>query len=173
MKEYLCIGQVVKPQGVRGEIKVLPLTDDVERFLDLARVFLRADGGEERAVTGARTREGYAYLCLAGVSDRDAAEALRGRELFVPRAEAAPLPEGRYYIADLLGMQVVDESGRELGRLKDVMQAGGNDVYEVQGERTFRFPALKRVLRRIDVENARMELDGAVLAEIAVYDDAD
>ena len=56
MKEYLCIGQVVKPQGVRGEIKVLPLTDDVERFLDLARVFLRADGGEERAVTSARAR---------------------------------------------------------------------------------------------------------------------
>ena len=144
MKEYLMIGQVIKPQGVRGEIKVLPLTDDPERF-----------------------------LCLAGVEDRDAAEALRGRELFVPRAEAAPLPEGRYYIADLIGMQVVDEAGRELGRLADVMQAGGNDVYEVRGKRTFRFPALKRALRAVDVEGARMELDSAALSEIAVYDDAD
>ncbi len=112
MKEYLMIGQVIKPQGVRGEIKVLPLTDDPERFLDLARVFLDETGGEALAVRAARTREGYAYLCLAGVEDRDAAEALRGRELFVPRAEAAPLPEGRYYIADLIGMQVVDEAGR-------------------------------------------------------------
>ena len=152
MKEYLMIGQVIKPQGVRGEIKVLPLTDDPERFLDLARVFLDETGGEALAVRAARTREGYAYLSLAGVEDRDAAEALRGRELFVPRAEAAPLPEGRYYIADLIGMQV---------------------VYEVRGKRTFRFPALKRALRAVDVEGARMELDSAVLSEIAVYDDAD
>lgn len=173
MKEYLMIGQVIKPQGVRGEIKVLPLTDDPERFLDLARVFLDERGGEALAVRAARTREGYAYLCLAGVEDRDAAEALRGRELFVPRAEAAPLPEGRYYIADLIGMQVVDEAGRELGRLADVMQAGGNDVYEVRGKRTFRFPALKRALRAVDVEGARMELDSAALTELAVYDDAD
>ena len=60
MKEYLMIGQVIKPQGVRGEIKVLPLTDDPERFLDLARGFLDETGGEALEVRAARTREGYA-----------------------------------------------------------------------------------------------------------------
>ena len=84
-----------------------------------------------------------------------------------------PLPEGRYYISDLIGMRVQDETGAELGRLSDVMQAGGNDVYEVAGGRTFRFPALKRVLKGVDVENGVMTLDSAVLSEIAVYDDED
>lgn len=173
MKDYLMVGQVIKPQGVRGEVKVLPATDDPERFCDLARVFLDEKGEEAREVLAARTREGFAYLLLAGVEDRDAAEGLRGRELYVARTEAAPLPEGRYYIADLIGMRVVDEAGKELGTLTDVLQAGGNDVYEVAGSKTFRFPALKRVLRSVDVEGGCMELDSQVLSEIAVVDDAD
>lgn len=158
---------------MRGEIKVLPLTDDPERFLDLARVFLDETGGEALAVRAARTREGYAYLCLAGVEDRDAAEALRGRELFVPRAEAAPLPEGRYYIADLIGMQVVDEAGRELGRLADVMQAGGNDVYEVRGREPSASPRSSARCAPWTSRARAWSWDSAALSEIAVYDDAD
>ena len=174
MDNYLVIGEIVKPQGVRGEVKLRPITCDVERFDGLAQAYFKR--GEDYVpvhIRASRRAQEAVFLTLEGVEDRDAAEALRGRELFVPRAEAAPLPEGRYYIADLIGMQVVDEAGRELGRLADVMQAGGNDVYEVRGKRTFRFPALKRALRAVDVEGARMELDSAALTEIAVYDDAD
>ena len=173
MKKFLLIGQAVKPQGVRGEIKVLPATDDVERFCDLENVFLDEKGEIYKKVESARTREGFAYVKLEGVDDRDEAECLRGCSLYIDRAHAVPLPEGRYYISDLIGMRVQDETGAELGRLSDVMQAGGNDVYEVAGGRTFRFPALKRVLKGVDVENGVMTLDSAVLSEIAVYDDED
>lgn len=173
MKKYLMIGQIVKPQGVRGEVKVLPLTDDPARFCDLETIYLDEKGERSAKVLSARVREGFAYVALEGVPDRDAAERLRNRALYVDRAHAAPLPEGRYYISDLIGMAVEDETGAALGQLADVLQAGGNDVYEVEGARTFRFPALKRVLMSVDVEGGKMVLDSAVLAQIAVYDDED
>ena len=173
MKNYLMIGQIVKPQGVRGEVKVLPLTDDPERYGELETVYFDEKGEKSAKVLSARVREGFAYVALEGVADRDAAERLRNQALYVDRAHASPLPEGRYYISDLIGMQVTDENGAELGQLVDVMQAGGNDVYEVKGARVFRFPALKKVLKDVDVEGGSMVLDGAVLAQIAVYDDED
>ena len=171
MKKFLMIGQVVKPQGVRGEIKVLPLTDDSERYLDLEYVFFYVKGETQLEVTGARIREGFAYITLEGITDRDQVERMRNLFLYIDRANAAPLPEGRYYVADLIGMQVTDENGNELGKLVDVMQAGGNDVYEVKGKRIFRFPAIKPVLAEVDVEAEKMTLDSTVLSQIAVYDD--
>ncbi len=173
MKPYLMIGQAVKPQGIRGEIKVLPLTDDPMRFMDLKSVFLDERGERECEVKGARVQAGFAYVALAGVEDRNAAERLRGCGLYVDRKNAAPLPEGRYYIADLIGMEVYDERGEKLGTLTEVTQAGGNDVYEVKGARAFRFPALARALKKVDVEGEKMVLDSAALREIAVYDDED
>ena len=171
MKKFLMIGQIIKPQGVRGEIKVLPLTDDPERYYDLEYAYLDEKGEKKVEVTGARIREGFVYITLEGVTDRDQVERMRNLFLYIDRANAAPLPEGRYYISDLIGMKVVDDKGAEMGRLTDVMQAGGNDVYEVKGARVFRFPALKRVLKNVDVEGETMTLDSAVLPEIAVYDD--
>lgn len=171
MKNYLLMGRIIKPQGVKGEVKVLPITDDPDQFLDLACVYLSEDGGTCIGIESARTREGFAYLMLQGVTDRDQAQLLRETDLYIDRLSAQPLPEGRYYIADLLGMQVQDEAGNELGKLTDIAQAGGNDVYEVTGPRTLRFPALKSVLSKVDVEASVMVLDSQILAQIAVYDD--
>ena len=171
MKKFLMIGQIIKPQGVRGEIKVLPLTDDPERYLDLEYVFMDEKGETQLEVTGARIREGFAYITLDGITDRDQVERMRNLFLYIDRSNAAPLPEGRYYVADLLGMKVVDEKGNDLGKLVDVMQAGGNDVYEVKGKRVFRFPALKKVLANVDIEEEIMTLDSEILQQIAVYDD--
>ena len=95
MKKFLLIGQAVKPQGVRGEIKVLPATDDVERFCDLENVFLDEKGEICKKVESARTREGFAYVKLEGVDDRDEAECLRGCSFYIDRAHAVPLPEGK------------------------------------------------------------------------------
>ena len=173
MKKFLMIGQIVKPQSVRGEIKVLPLTDDPERYLDLEYVFLDEKGETQLEVTGARIREGFAYITLDGITDRDQVERMRNMFLYIDRANAAPLPEGRYYVADLIGMTVETDQGEQLGKLVDVMQAGGNDVYEVKGKRVFRFPAIKKVLTNVDIEAEKMTLDGETLKQIAVYDDED
>jgi 16S rRNA processing protein RimM len=108
---------------------------------------------------------------LEGVADRNAAEAMRDTLLFVDRESAIKLPEGRYFIADLIGLAVTDEEGNALGTLADVRQAGGNDVYAVEGERSFLFPAVKRAIARVDIEEGVMTLRREALAEIAVYDD--
>lgn len=168
LKEFLCVGVVAKPQGIRGEIKVAPHTDDPERFLELKKVWI---DGQCVPVERARVQDGCAYLTLSGVSDRNAAELLRGKELLVHRDDAVPLPEGRYFIVDLIGLSVLDSQGQELGRLDDILQAGGNDVYCVKGARNFMFPALKRVIVKVDIPGGRMVLNEQALSEVAVYDD--
>ncbi len=172
MREYLCIGKIVKPQGIRGEVKVTSFTDDPERFLKLTKIWL-GEGGEQARVVSARVSGQDVFLLLEGVADRNAAEALRDKELFVDREHAVKLPKGRYFIADLIGLAVLDETGAKLGRLEDVSQAGGNDVYSVKGPRDFLFPALKRVIERIDPENGIMVLRSQALAQVAVYSDED
>lgn len=173
MKKFLMIGQIVKPQGVRGEVKVAPMTDDPQRFCELPHVYLDEKGEKKYRVLSGRVREGYAFLTLENVTDRDQAEVLRNVFLYIDRENAVPLPEGRYYISDLIGIEVKDENGNLLGKLTDVFQAGGNDVYEVRGNRVFRFPALKRAILATNVENAVMTLSSEELSRIAVYDDED
>ncbi|MDR3085282.1 MAG: ribosome maturation factor RimM [Christensenellaceae bacterium] len=171
MRAFLMVGQVLKPQGIRGEVKVRPETDAPGRFLEIKKLFLGEDGGEELRVLAAREAGGFAYLFLEGVSSQEEAEKLRGKLLYVRRADAAKLPEGRYFIADLKGLRVEDESGAELGKLTEIYQAGGNDVYEVRGKKNFLFPALKRVILSVNLEKGLMVLDSCGLSEVAV--DAD
>ena len=108
---------------------------------------------------------------LEGVADRDKAEALRNTELYVDRANAVRLPEGRHFLVDLIGLAVEDEAGNALGTLADITQAGGNDVYRVEGAQSFLFPAVKRAIVHVDPTAGRMVLRAEVLEEIAVYDE--
>src|SRR5690554_3841069 len=135
MDELVSIGEVTAPHGVRGEVRVLPLTDFPRRFQGLARVFVRRrheTAPEERAVERTRFHKGFVIVKLEGVDDRDAAETLRGALLQVGRDQVHPLPEGQYYVFDIVGMHVVDEDGRDLGVVRDVLFTGANDVYVVE-----------------------------------------
>ena len=172
MKPYLAVGEVLKPQGIRGEIKLRPLTNDPMRFEDADTLFLEDKG----VYTPAKARfvrfDGSAvYLKLEGVDDRDAAEALRGRLLYVDRAHAVPLDEGEYFIVDLIGLTGYSSDGRCLGTLTEVMQPGGNDVYvfldKARRVETL-VPALNSVVLETDLEGGRMLLDAKRLSEVAV-----
>ncbi len=164
------IGQIVKPQGVRGELKVIPYTDDMTRFSLLRTVYLE-DKKTPHAVKGVRYGQDCLFLTLEEVRDRNEAEKLRDCFLYVARKDAVPLPEGSYYIADLIGMTVKDDAGRVLGTLDDVYQAGGNDVYPVVRDKNFLVPAVKKVLLSVDPENSLMVLDRKALSEVAVFED--
>jgi len=165
---------VVKPQGVRGEVKVKPLTDDPRRFLDLTQVLVReGDAHLPRSMRCTRIYDGFAYLEFEGVQDREAAEALRGTLLYVDRANAAPLNEDEEYIVDLIGCEVFDTQGQRVGTLTDVLQPGANDVYVIatpKGE--LLIPALKRVAPTVDVAARRIVIDENVLPEVAVYSES-
>ncbi len=161
----LVVGEVLKPQGIRGEIKVKPFTDSAEDFSSFRRVFL---DGVEYKVLSVRTAEGMAYLNLRGVPDRNAAELLRGKKVTVPRAEAPALEEGRYYIADLLGMAVCTEKGETLGTLTDIRQAA-TDIYTLEKDgKEILFPAAEGVVLEVDLEGGRLVVSAARFAQVAV-----
>lgn len=174
MQKYLVIGEITRPQGVRGEVKVRPITCDQERFRGLQSVFIQDDQGRFApvAVRVNRLAKDAVFLNVQGVDDRDAAEKLRGQMLYVDRAHAVRLGEDENFICDLVGLRGVDSEGGELGTLREVLQPGGNDVYVFAGARGQTLvPALKSVVVKVDLEAGKMLLDARRLREVAVFDE--
>ncbi len=159
MEEFVTIGVVTSPFGCRGEVKVLPCTDFPERFAALERVFLEVGGSRTpKRVERARRHKKFVLLKLEGVATPEEAGALRGAAVQVPRPEVWPLPPGRYYIFQLLGLPVYTDAGEFVGRLKDVLQTGANDVYVVAapGGKEYLVPAVREVVQEIDVSGGRI-----------------
>ncbi len=161
----LTVGEILKPQGIRGEVKVKPFTDSAETFRSFKSLLI--DGAEYK-VLSVRTGDGFVYLGLRGVPDRNAAELLRGKQLTIPRGEAPALPEGSYYIADLLGSRIETEEGEPLGVLKDITQAA-TDIYTLDmGGRDVLFPAAKGVITTVDVSAQKIVVNKKRFEEVAV-----
>lgn len=155
MYDYLQIGEIVNTHGVRGEVKVLPLTDSQDRFDALKWVYLDSNGSlKKQDIEGVKHIKGTVILKLKGIDSVEAAEALKGFFLLVDRENAVSLPSGSYFICDILGSDVRDLSGVSLGKLTEVLHTGSNDVYVVKdGEgRELLLPALKSVIREVSVE---------------------
>ena len=172
--EYLLIGEITRPQGVRGEMRVRPYTDDPMRFEDLDEVYVkRGDKYEARGITFVRLNsDDVVIIRMDGVGDANAVEALRGEKLYVDREHAVELPEDADFIVDLIGCRVTDDEGNDYGKITDVMQPGGNDVYVFCGARgEVLVPALRSVIVRVDLNAGEMLLDAARMAEVAVYDE--
>ena len=151
------IGVIVGAHGVRGELRVAPETDFPERFARLEQVSVAPPGAAPRLVkiTAARSHvgKGLVLLRLEGVDDRDAAEALRGAELRIPESDLTALPAGQYYEFQILGLPVVTEDGRDLGKIIDIIHTGANDVYETP---LAMIPAIDHIVREVDLEQGRV-----------------
>ena len=172
--EYLLIGEITRPQGVRGEMRVRPYTDDPMRFEDLDEVYVkRGDKYEARGITFVRLNsDDVVIIRMDGVSDANAVEALRGEKLYVDREHAVELPEDADFIVDLIGCRVTDDEGNDYGKITDVMQPGGNDVYVISGRRgEVLVPALKSVVISVDTKAGEMLLSAARMREVAVFED--
>lgn len=173
LSEYLMIGEITKPQGVRGEVKVRPCTCDPERFEGLETVyFKKGDAYVPVRITVNRLAPDAVFMNVEGVTDRDQAEKLRGTMLYIDRAHAVELDEDTTFLCDLYGLRGVVSDGRDLGKLTDVMQPGGNDVYVFKGPLgEVLVPALKSVVLKVDLEHGQMLLDGKRLDEVAVFEE--
>ena len=173
LSEYLMIGEITKPQGVRGEVKVRPCTCDPERFDALETVYFKR--GEQYIPVNIRVNRlspDAVFMNVAGVADRDAAEKLRGTMLYIDRAHAVELDDDSTFLCDLYGLKGAVDDGRDLGELTDVMQPGGNDVYVFKGPLgEVLVPALKSVVLAVDLDAGVMRLDGRRLDEVAVFED--
>ena len=171
---YFLIGEVLRPQGVHGEAKVKPYAQNPEDFLRWKTLYVQ-DGGGYRPVAArcSRVHDGFAYVTLEGCAAPEDVEKRRGLALFIDRAHAAPLPEGMYYISDLIGCEAVTEKGDPVGTLTDVLQHGPVDVWVFQTPSggSMMAPSLPDVFVEKDVVNGRIRVDARRLEEVAVYED--
>lgn len=166
------IARILKPQGIRGDLKVRLFSDNCAAFAERGFAYLKKQSGFVRtAYQAVRIDAPFIYVHVDGVDTRNDAEALGGETLYLQREELETLEDGEHYVVDLVGLKVLDEAGRELGVLADVLQHGAADVYVVKGGRGFMFPAVKRVIIGIDTKAGEMRLSASALSEVAVYDD--
>lgn len=169
MEETLVIGVAVKPQGIKGELKIKPFTDDILRFKKLKSVII-----DDKAyqVTGAKIAPPFAIISLAGVQDRNAAENFRGRLLRVTRENAVKPKEGTYFIADIIGCDLTLENGEKIGVITDVTSAK-TDIFTVNtvDGRVMRFPFLKDLIFKVDVQNKAVAVFEKRLGEVSCYED--
>ncbi len=152
----IAVARISTPHGVRGEVKLLPLTDFPRRF-EQTESLLMADG-TRLVLESARMNKDVVLVKFRGMDTPEVWAPLRHQELYVTEEELMPLPPGQYYIHQVIGLTVVDNSGSTLGTVSDVLQTGSNDVYVVKtldgGE--LLLPAIASVIHLIDIENGRM-----------------
>ncbi len=166
MEKMLRVGVISSTHGVRGEVKVFPTTDDAARFKTLKQVLL--DTGKETIaleIENVKFFKNMVILKFKGYDNISDIEKYKSKDLLIPREDAVELEEDEYFIADLIGLTVMDESGKELGVLKDVLETGANDVYIVQMKsgRELMLPAIGDCILDVDLEGGTMTvhvLDG-------------
>jgi 16S rRNA processing protein RimM len=155
--DVLAVGEILRPHGIRGELRMRVLTDNPDQLSKLDTVYLADSSANpelrEFALTGLRFNKEYALLSLEGCRNRDDAERLRGFTVLISIDQAAPLGEGQYYLFQLIGMRVIAEQN-DLGPIKDVLQTGANDVYIVDSDDygEILIPAHDETILRIDFD---------------------
>ncbi len=145
-QSFIDAGKIVNTHGVRGEVRIEVWLDSPALLKRCGRVFL---GGEERKLLSAREHKGFLIAQLEGVSDVNAAQALKNRVVQIDRADAK-LPRGAYFLQDIIGASVVDESGAEVGKLAEVLELPGQRVYVVKGETEHLIPAVPAFILNTD-----------------------
>ena len=161
MEQFLQVGVISSTHGIRGEVKVFPTTDDAGRFQDLKRVIL--DAGKERIpleIQHVKFFKQFVILKFKEFDNINEVEPFRKKSLLVTREQAVPLEEDEYFIADLIGLQVVTDEGELLGELTDVLETGANDVYQVTDKngKELLLPAIKDCILSVDLEKGEMEV---------------
>lgn len=157
MEQLLQVGVITQPHGIRGEVKVFPTTDDVKRFKKLKQVLL--DTGKEKLILEVQNVKFFKQFVIVKFKEFDSIndiEKYKGKPLLVTRENAIKLAKNEYFIADMIGMDVITEDQNKFGTLKEVLQTGANDVYIVEtteGKEVL-LPAIKECIRNVDMENA-------------------
>ncbi|MBR5154911.1 MAG: 16S rRNA processing protein RimM [Clostridia bacterium] len=149
------IGQIVNTHGLRGDVKVMPWCDDPAIFHELAYVLI---DGQEFEIEKSAIHKNMVLLKLEGINHINDAENYRNKVLFVPREELGELPEGTYYICDLIGCSVETDQGRFLGKICDIIKTGSNDVYVVEDDskKQTLIPVIEECVKSVDVENKKV-----------------
>ena len=161
MEDLLRVGVISSTHGIKGEVKVFPTTDDMNRFKKLKNIIL--DTGKEQLnleIENVKFFKQFTILKFKGFDNINEIEKYKGKDLYVTRENAVPLEEHEFFICDLIDCIGYEEDGKELGRLTEVMQTGANDVFVFQtaNGKEVLVPYIEQCVRKIDIESKRIEL---------------
>ena len=159
MEKYLEIGQIVNTFGIKGQVKIVPFTDDITRFDELKEIYVEKKNELKLfQIEQVNYKKNMVILKLKGIETVEEAEKLRNCYLKIDRKDAKKLPKDTYFIVDLLGLDVYTDEGKSLGKVDDIYNAGSSDIYVVKDElgRQILLPAIKDVLKEVDLENQKI-----------------
>ncbi|MCY6483970.1 ribosome maturation factor RimM [Clostridium aestuarii] len=153
MEQFLTVGRIINTHGIKGEIKVKPISDDVKRFKELKEAYIN-----EKLVNikGCKFQPNKVILKIEGIDSIEEAVKLKNKPIKVKRENAVQLPEDSYYEADIIGCEVFEENGNAIGNVDEIIYTGSNDVYWVKGENEVLIPALKDIILKIDINNKKI-----------------
>ncbi len=166
--DLLCIGSISKPQGIRGELKVVSGLQLQDVFLSLEKVYLQHQGkkSEWKAVRNVRAQNEFFVLKLEDVQTRNDAELYRGYDLYVQKDQIPDMPENTYFVSELIGIHVQSKNGDVIGKIDDVLHMPAHDIYVINtGEDEILIPAVKEFVKQVDLENSRIiiqPIDGMI-----------
>lgn len=155
------IGQIVKTQGLKGEVRVYPTTDDIYRYDDLEVFYIGKDFNTEYEVQSVRYKGNLVILKIKGIDTVEMAEKIINKNLYVSREESKELEEDEFFIADMIGIDVYTVDNKHVGVLKDVLQYSANDVYVIKdnNNKEHLIPAVMKFVPEIDIEERKMIID--------------
>ena len=159
MTKYLEIGQIVNTFGIKGMVKVKPFTDNIERFSNLEKIYIKNKSGQtEYKIQEVKYHKNMVLIKFEGIENPEQADLLRNSYLIVDRETEEPLEAGRYYIVDMIGLDVFTDDNEYLGKLEDIYNTGSNDIYVVKNDegKEILLPAIKDVLKQVDLENKKI-----------------
>ncbi len=158
-KEKLEVGQIVNTFGIKGFVKVYPYVDDISRFDNLKKVYIKSKKiDKELPIEEVIYHKNMVLIKFKGIETVEEAEKLKNAYVEIDRAEAIPLEEGQYFIADLLGLDVYLDTGEKLGVLEDIYNTGSSDIYVVKNElgKQFLLPYIDDVIKQIDIDEGKI-----------------
>ena len=153
-EKLLECGKIVNTHGIRGEVKIVPWADSPEFLCDLPALYI---DGKEVKLRSARVHKGNVIALLEGIDDVNAAMLLKEKVVSMSRDDVE-LPEGSFYIADIIGLRVVDEAGKELGVLDDILSPSLQQVYVIKGQREIMIPAVPEFILETNVEGGYIKV---------------
>ena len=156
MTDFFTVGQIVNTHGIKGEVKVMVLTDDANNFKRYGKVLVK---DEWKKIEGVKFQKDRVILTLEGINDMNTADDNKQQYLMVSREDEPELPDDMYYITDIIGSDVVDTEGNELGKIYDVIQTKNNDVFWIRKPKELLIPVLEDIVLEINVEEKKVIIE--------------
>lgn len=159
MQKFLEVGQIVNTHGIKGYVKVVPFTNYIERFEELEKIYIKKKNETvEMYIEEIKYQKNMVLVKFKGIERIEEAELLKNSIVLIDRENSIELEEGEYFIVDLIGLDVYTDESKLLGKLDDIYNTGSNDIYVVKDElgKQLLLPALKEVIKDIDLDNKKM-----------------